>query len=162
MGASVTLECAATGRPAPVLFWSRAGSDDALFAGDARGRFRVGADGSLHIDACQGGDRGYYSCTAVNAVGSEVARAHLEVTESGAVRPPPVLAVLPGNQTLPLNSPALVPCRPADGAGQVSWMKDGQPVAPGQARVQLDTDGTSLKVDGEMRVGRRVGLEAFG
>ncbi|XP_043224573.1 roundabout homolog 2-like [Amphibalanus amphitrite] len=147
LGDSVTLECGTTGRPPPVLFWSRAGSDDALFAGDTRGRFSVGVDGSLHIATCQAGDRGHYSCTAVNAVGSLVARAHLEVAESGAVRPPPVLAVLPANQTLPLNSPALVPCRPADSTATVSWMKDGRPITPGQPRVQLDTDGTSLKVD---------------
>ncbi|XP_037079101.1 roundabout homolog 2-like, partial [Pollicipes pollicipes] len=115
LGASVTLECGVAGHPPPIVFW-------------------VGADGSLRIEAARRADRGFYACTALNVVGSEVARAHLEVAEAG-------------RQTLPLKSLALLPCRPADGAGaSVSWEKDGQPIRPDDPRTPVDEHG-SLKVD---------------
>ncbi|XP_037072033.1 LOW QUALITY PROTEIN: roundabout homolog 1-like [Pollicipes pollicipes] len=147
-GESVTLECGAAGHPTPTVYWTADGSGDTLFAGEQRGRFSVGIDGSLRIDEARRADRGYYACTALNAVGSRSVRAHLEVAEQGRVRPPPVLAVLPGNQTLPLKSLALLPCRPADGAGgSVGWEKDGQPIRRDNPRTQVDPDDGSLKVD---------------
>ncbi|KAF0297409.1 Roundabout 2 [Amphibalanus amphitrite] len=146
-GETVTFECGAAGHPAPLIYWTAATSGEALFAGDSRGRFSVGADGSLRVEEARRSDRGYYSCTALNAVGSEVARAHLEVAESSSVRPPPVLAVLPGNQTLPLKSLALMPCRPADGQqSAVSWEKDGQPISEDNPRTRVVGRG-ALKVD---------------
>ena len=147
-GETVTFECGAAGHPAPTVYWTTASSGDALFAGHARGRFSVDTDGSLRVEAARRADGGFYSCTALNAVGSEVVRAHLEVAERGDLRPPPVLAVLPGNQTLPLKSPALLPCRPADAQrAVVSWQKDGRPVSELNPRTQI-VSGGSLKLEG--------------
>ena len=147
-GETVTFECGAAGHPAPAVYWTTAGSGDALFTGDTKGRFSVGADGSLRVEEARRADSGYYACTALNAVGSEVARAHLEVAERGDVRPPPVLAVLPGNQTLPLKSLALLPCRPADGQqAAISWEKDGRPISEDNPRTQIVSRG-ALKVEG--------------
>lgn len=79
-GSAVTLPCVASGRPAPLLYWS--GPDDAgqpLFAGQSTGRLSVSQDGILRIEGASRADRGYYTCTVLNQAGSEVARAHLQV-----------------------------------------------------------------------------------
>lgn len=64
--------------------------------------------------------------------------------------PPPIIQIGPTNQTLPLGSDAVLPCR-ATGtpAPHVKWYKDGQSLVAGgpQRRVALAQIG-SLKIDG--------------
>ena len=79
VGSSVKLDCLASGNPAPLLFWSKEGSEDTLYPGTTHGTTQVSEDGSLYLAAATEKDTGYYTCTVVNTVGSVVARTHVLV-----------------------------------------------------------------------------------
>jgi len=64
--AAVTLSCAVTGDPLPVLAWTRSGSP--VVTGS---RYRISTDGwSLAISDVQTEDEGVYQCAGTNPGGS--------------------------------------------------------------------------------------------
>ena len=93
-------------------------------------------EGTLSINGVRAEDRGYFICSALSAAGSLSAKAHLEVLGSGEKNapPPPVIDLGPANQTLPLDTIAILPCRasggayflPASTAGHWPWASQSQ------------------------------------
>ena len=124
----VFLDCLVHGTPAPSVFWSREGrSPPELLTADSSSssRWIVFANGTLMITNMRRDDAGPLWCGAVNDAGSLVVRTRLEIVTTTSP-PPVVIEVGPANQTLPLKSPASLPCQ-AEGQ-PVKWLKDGQPV----------------------------------
>ena len=85
-------------------------------------RWNVLDNGTLVIRNIRKDDASSLLCAAVNEAGSLVARTRLEVTIT-SIPPPLVIEVGPANQTLPIKSPASLPCQ-AEGQ-PVKWMHDG-------------------------------------
>ena len=54
-------------------------------------------------------DEGFFVCSAFSVAGSISTKAYLEVTAM-ADEPPPIIKVGPANQTLPVNTLAILPC----------------------------------------------------
>ncbi|XP_029850967.2 roundabout homolog 1 isoform X1 [Ixodes scapularis] len=102
-------DCFATGNPQPSVFWTREGDQVLMFPGKSHGRFSVTNEGTLVISSVRKEDRGYYTCSALSVVGSSMAKGHLEVTAMADL-PPPVIRLGPANQTLPINTAAIMPC----------------------------------------------------
>lgn len=86
-------------------------------------------------------------CCAVNAFGSDVWRAQLSVRLVDD-RPPPVIVQGPANQTLPLKSIAVLPCK-AHGtpAPTIRWYKDNEPLLTNY-RINVSEQGL-LQIKGE-------------
>ena len=66
-----------------------------------------------------------------------------------ADEPPPIIRVGPANQTLPVNTLAILPCE-ASGSPQpsVSWMKNAVPISAIQYDPRITINGTgSLKIE---------------
>lgn len=191
IGSSLSLACSVSGYPPPLVFWRHITGPESggppLYVGQRRGRLSVhGADGSLHVRSAGSSEAGQYICTAVNAVGALSRRFHLDVVADGALAAPsdsssganlavpPIIDIMPSNQTLPLRAPALLPCRPAPsgakaGPVRVRWFRSAtslsyyerragersQRTSPGLrplsgARYGQGPDG-SLKIDGLRR-----------
>ena len=134
-GHTVSLDCPAEGSPRPLIFWSRESSRllDFLFNEGANeeteaagspeeARWTILANGTLVIRDVRREDASALWCAAVNEAGSLMARTRLEVA-SISTPPPVVIEVGPANQTLPVKSPASLPCQ-AEGQ-PVKWKKDG-------------------------------------
>lgn len=85
-------------------------------------------------------------CCAVNTVGSDVWRAQLSVRLVDD-NPPPIIVHGPANQTLPLKSIALLPCK-CIGSPQpiVRWYKDGVTLQTNY-RINVSEHGT-LQIKG--------------
>ncbi|CAN8014284.1 unnamed protein product, partial [Ixodes persulcatus] len=105
-------DCFASGNPQPSVFWTREGDQVLMFPGKSHGRFSVTNEGTLVISSVRKEDRGYYTCSALSVVGSSMAKGHLEVTAMADL-PPPVIRLGPANQTLPINTAAIMPCEAA-------------------------------------------------
>ncbi|EDS32757.1 roundabout 1 [Culex quinquefasciatus] len=79
----------------------------------------------------------------------------IQVTSSFDSSPPPLLQVVPANQTLPRGSVAMLPCR---GSGPFSpkiyWKKNGTDITALGARFSIVQGGT-LKIDGVVLKGPR-------
>jgi hypothetical protein len=84
-GAIATFQCQAVGNPLPARFWSKEGQQELMFPGhvSSDGRMRVSTDGELIIQSVRASDHGYYVCSALNAAGSNVAKAMLKVSGRG-------------------------------------------------------------------------------
>ena len=54
-------------------------------------------------------DEGFFVCSAFSVAGSIATKAYLEVTAL-ADEPPPIIDIGPANQTLPVNTLAILPC----------------------------------------------------
>ena len=70
-----------------------------------------------------------------------------------ADEPPPIIRVGPANQTLPVNTLAILPCE-ASGSPQptVSWMKNAEPISAQQYDPRITINGTgSLKIESKKR-----------
>ena len=82
-GTSVTLECLVTGLPKPSVFWiSEKDEDHIIMPGARSNNMYVTSDGSLKIEDPSVEDSGHYVCTALNIVGSALARSHLVVFDN--------------------------------------------------------------------------------
>ncbi|GLH09012.1 Neuroglian [Gryllus bimaculatus] len=150
-------ECAMVGNPRPSIFWSVEGNRSLLFPGARIDRFAASATPEgravLTLQAVTRNDSGtVVVCTAVNAAGSAVWRARLTVT-SPEDRPPPVITLGPANQTLPVKSMAVLPCR-ATGVPTpvITWYKDGAAVLA-SPRVNVSDSGLLQINDLEKRDG---------
>ncbi|CAK6433530.1 unnamed protein product [Pipistrellus nathusii] len=138
-GQSLTLECDASGFPAPEVTWFKDGQpipdgDSHRLLSEAR---------ALHLPRVQAGDSGLYSCRAENQAGTAQRDFELLV-----LVPPSVLGAGAAQEVLGLaGAPVELECRTAGvPAPQVEWTKDRQPVRPGDPHVQLLEDGQLLRI----------------
>jgi len=141
-------DCVAEGNPSPSVFWTKEGNQDLVFAGTSHGTFHVSPEGSLSIQGVRVEDEGFFVCSAFSVAGSLATKAYLEVTAM-ADEPPPIIRVGPANQTLPVNTLAILPCE-ASGSPQpsVSWMKNVEPISALQYDPRITINGTgSLKIE---------------
>ena len=93
-------------------------------------------------------DEGFFVCSAFSVAGSISTKAYLEVTAM-ADEPPPIIKVGPANQTLPVNSVAILPCEASGSPSPtVSWMKNVEPISGLQydPRITISDPG-SLKIE---------------
>ncbi|XP_077596344.1 roundabout homolog 1-like isoform X1 [Stigmatopora nigra] len=130
VGRTLSFQCEATGNPPPAIFWQREGSESLLFsAPQPFSRLSVSQMGTLTITDVQQSDGGLYSCQALNIAGSVITKALLEVTDSGSELPPPIIRQGPVNQTVPMDSTAVLNCQTAGTPSpSVHWKKDGAPL----------------------------------
>lgn len=74
-----TFRCAATGSPAPSVFWTKEGSPTLMFPNNTYGGIQIGGQGALQIRGVQREDEGYYVCSALSVAGSVTSRVYLQV-----------------------------------------------------------------------------------
>ncbi|KFV74991.1 Hemicentin-2, partial [Struthio camelus australis] len=143
VGAPLELTCLVTGVPMPTVTWEK---DGQLLAGpqlveDAR--TRVLAEGRfLQIRALLVTDRGEYSCTASNSLGTTSLNFQVDIHVAPEIQPgPEALSVL-------VNGSAVLPCQ-AEGwpVPQVTWRKDGQLLPLGGSPRLRMLPGGSLQID---------------
>ncbi|XP_012784766.2 hemicentin-2 [Ochotona princeps] len=131
-GQSLMLECDANGSPAPEIVWLK---DGQLMpqAGSHR----------LHFPRVQETDAGLYTCRAENQAGLAQKDFQLRV-----VVPPSVLGAGVAQEVLGLAGDDVeLECRTSGvPTPQVEWTKDGQPVLPGDPRVQPQEDSQVLRI----------------
>ncbi|KAF6202601.1 hypothetical protein GE061_002999 [Apolygus lucorum] len=124
-------DCVAKGNPRPSVFWTREGSQLLMFPGNSYGRLAVSEGGRLAINGVLSQDTGFIVCSALSVAGSVTARAFLQVRSAGD-SPPPIIEFGPANQTLPVQSTAVMPCQVrGDPQPKVKWFKNGSPLQQG-------------------------------
>ncbi|CAN7940842.1 unnamed protein product, partial [Ixodes hexagonus] len=142
-------DCLATGNPQPSVFWTREGNQVVLmFPGKSHGRFSVTNEGTLIISSVRKEDKGYYTCSALSVVGSSMAKGHLEVTAVEDL-PPPVIRLGPANQTLPVNTAAVMPCE-ATGTPTptIRWQYNAVPLLTSTKHRFVILQSGTLKING--------------
>ncbi|EEB14086.1 predicted protein [Pediculus humanus corporis] len=138
-----TFECVAKGNPPPSVFWTKEGSQDLMFPGNAYGRFHITPEGSLRIQGAQREDSGFLVCSALSVAGSATVRAFLQVTSVADV-PPPILDFGPTNQTLRYGEVASLLCQTSQKDAKIKWYKNGNPLDEGKERFHIKPSGTLL------------------
>uniref|UniRef100_A0AAY4EC31 Roundabout, axon guidance receptor, homolog 2 (Drosophila) n=1 Tax=Denticeps clupeoides TaxID=299321 RepID=A0AAY4EC31_9TELE len=144
-GRSATFPCETKGNPQPAVFWQKEGSQNLLFPNQPQpnSRFSVSPSGDLTISSVQRSDGGYYICQALTVAGSILAKAQLEVTDVLTDRPPPIIRQGPANQTLGVDSVALLKCQASgDPIPNISWLKDGVSLLGKDPRMSLQDLGS--------------------
>lgn len=68
-----------TGVPKPAIYWSLERLDGLIMPGMRNGNMYMAQDGSLKIENPTLENSGHYTCTALNAVGSTLARSHVVI-----------------------------------------------------------------------------------
>ncbi|XP_055600686.1 protein sax-3-like isoform X2 [Uranotaenia lowii] len=143
----VTFKCTASGNPPPSVFWTKEGSQTLMFPNNTYGNIHISSQGSLQVRGAQKDDDGYFVCSALSVAGSTTSRAYLQVTSSFDSGPPPLLQVVPSNQTLPRGSVAMMPCRGSGPASpKIYWRRNATDVTALGARFSIVQGGT-LKID---------------
>ncbi|XP_062275696.1 roundabout homolog 2 isoform X7 [Scomber scombrus] len=145
-GRTATFPCETKGNPQPAVFWQKEGSQNLLFPNQPQqpnSRFSVSPSGDLTISSVQRADAGYYICQALTVAGSILAKAQLEVTDVFTDRPPPIIRQGPSNQTLGVDSVALLKCQASgDPIPSISWLKDGVSLLGKDPRMSLQELGS--------------------
>lgn len=151
IGKEAIFECHATGYPKPTLFWSIEGNRTLMFPGSKYDNIEISLTPEgrsvLSLSKVQRVDSGkIIVCSAVNSVGSVSSRVVLAINTQDD-RPPPIILHGPSNQTLPLKSMAVLPCRAIGTPNPVvSWYRDGIPVTQ-SSRVNISESGTLTLTD---------------
>ncbi|XP_053372877.1 roundabout homolog 1-like [Mercenaria mercenaria] len=149
-GRTVSLQCVAKGNPPPTVFWSKESQENLMFPNRDSGHYSVAEDGTLRIEAVNDSDAGVYVCEALNTRGAAYASAKVEVKAESAFilpahdsRPPPIIKIGPQNQTLHVDSVALLQCE-GDGKPKpiIRWYKNGRPLLMSGPRYALRESGT--------------------
>lgn len=152
MNGIATFQCVAEGNPLPSVFWTKEGSQELMFAGTTHGAMRVSSDGTLTLQGVRKEDAGFYVCSALSVAGSSVTKAYLEVTAIED-QPPPVITTGPANQTLPVNTIAVLPCE-AFGSPKpsIKWLKNETPLtSEATSRILVEPSGT-LVIDSKIEL----------
>ncbi|XP_060573508.1 roundabout homolog 1-like isoform X3 [Ruditapes philippinarum] len=149
-GRTVSLQCVAQGHPPPTVFWSKKSQENLMFPNRDSGHYSVAEDGTLRIEAVNETDAGVYICEALNIRGAAYASAKVEVKAESAfilpdhdTRPPPIITIGPQNQTLHVDSVAVLQCE-ADGDPKpiIRWYKNGRPLLMSGPRYAKRDSGT--------------------
>uniref|UniRef100_A0A671TCT6 Roundabout guidance receptor 2 n=1 Tax=Sinocyclocheilus anshuiensis TaxID=1608454 RepID=A0A671TCT6_9TELE len=145
-GRTASFPCETKGNPQPAVFWQKEGSQNLLFPNQPQqpnSRFLVSPSGDLTITVVQRADAGYYICQALTVAGSILAKVIL-LTD----RPPPIIRQGPANQTLGVDSVALLRCHASgEPVPTISWLKDGVSLLGKDARMSLqDLGSLQIKV----------------
>lgn len=141
-----SLECKASGKPKPTIFWSIVGNRSVLFAGTSLDNIEVtetpGGLSILTISQTITTIQGLVLvCNAVNEVGSVSFRSSIIIAAQDD-NPPPMIIHGPVNQTLPVKSVGNLNCV-ASGTPTpvISWYKDGIPVISSK-RINISDSGS--------------------
>ncbi|XP_058380273.1 hemicentin-2 [Diceros bicornis minor] len=142
--APVVLTCHSTGVPAPVVSWSKAGTQ----LGVRGSGYRVSPSGALEIGQALPIHTGRYTCTARNSAG--VARKHVVLT----VQASPVVKPLPSVVRAAAGEEVLLPCE-ASGIPRpgIAWQREGLSMPAGV--------NTQVLPSGQLRI-IRAGAEDAG
>ncbi|GIY92239.1 roundabout homolog 2 [Caerostris extrusa] len=117
-----------------------------MFPERSYGKFSVSRDGTLTISGVSKEDDGYYICSILSGIGSSMAKAYLEVTAIGDL-PAPIIKLGPANQTLPLNTVAILPCEATgDPPPSIRWFVNSTPLQSRNPRFVVLDSGT-LQID---------------
>uniref|UniRef100_A0A1B0G8V5 Uncharacterized protein n=1 Tax=Glossina morsitans morsitans TaxID=37546 RepID=A0A1B0G8V5_GLOMM len=133
VGDEVLFECQANGYPKPTIYWSLEGNSSLLFPGYKDGRVEVSltSEGRTVLSLLRFAreDSGkVIVCNALNAVGSVSSRTVVTVDTQFEL-PPPIIEQGPINQTLPIKSVVVLPCRTVGSPmPQVQWYLNGIPI----------------------------------
>ncbi|EMP34679.1 Hemicentin-2 [Chelonia mydas] len=140
-GQPLTLDCDVSGIPAPTVTWYK---DGQLLTGSGSLLFLSGAQ-SIRVHKVRKEDAGSYTCKAVNRVGEAQRLFHVLVLVSPVVYgvgSPHDLSVLVGSEVeLQCRTTGVPP-------PQVEWMKDGQPLALMDTRIQFLEQRQVLRIQG--------------
>ncbi|XP_058838004.1 roundabout homolog 2-like [Topomyia yanbarensis] len=144
-----TFRCAASGNPVPSVFWTKEGSQTLMFPNNTYGSIQISGQGSLQIRGVQREDDGYYVCSALSVAGSMTSRVYLQVTSSLDSITPPLLQLVPTNQSLPAGSSTVLPCRLVDPSSnaRIHWERDGIELSTSSISKLTQLPGGSLKLD---------------
>ncbi|VDI07959.1 roundabout, axon guidance receptor 1 [Mytilus galloprovincialis] len=152
VGRSVSLQCVVEGNPPPTIYWRKrsqhaSAEKSLIFPYKPDGRYSVKPDGTLQIDHVQPADAGEFECEALNTIGTASTSVQLKVRENDS-RPPPVIRIVPQNQTLATDETALLHCD-AFGNPQpiVQWYKNGNLLSSDDPRIQQKSSNT-LQISG--------------
>ncbi|ETN61073.1 roundabout 1 [Anopheles darlingi] len=140
-----TFKCTASGNPPPSMFWTKEGSQTLMFPNKTYDNMQVSMQGTLQIRGVQKDDEGYYICSALSVAGSTTSRAYLQVLSSEDSSPPPILQIVPANQTLPQGGVALLPCHATGNpTPMIRWMKNATDInlSGGNGRISIIQTGT--------------------
>ncbi|XP_065087850.1 roundabout homolog 1-like [Ochlerotatus camptorhynchus] len=152
-----TFRCGASGSPSPSVFWTKEGSQTLMFPNNTYGSLQISGQGSLQIRGVQREDEGYYVCSALSVAGSVTSRVYLQVTSSLDSITPPLLQLVPSNQSLPTGSSTVLPCRlepspsssstsnPSD--GRITWERNGFELSLASTTRFTQLPAGSLKID---------------
>ncbi|KXJ75424.1 hypothetical protein RP20_CCG011806 [Aedes albopictus] len=154
-----SFRCGATGNPAPSVFWTKEGSQTLMFPNNTYGSLQISGQGTLQIRGVQREDEGYYVCSALSVAGSVTSRVYLQVTSSLDSITPPLLQLVPTNQSLPSGSSTILPCRLAPTStngqssnsvlddGRITWLRNGFELSPASSTRFSQLPAGSLKID---------------
>jgi hypothetical protein len=80
----VSLSCMVTGSPKPALYWTHELDTELamIMPGTRHKNMYVASDGGLKIEDPSLQNSGHYTCSALNDVGSAIARSHLVIYDS--------------------------------------------------------------------------------
>jgi len=142
VGRTVSLRCEVTGNPPPAVYWNKETSQNLMFPRQDHGRFSVSDGGTLVIEPVRKEDSGEYVCQALSVAGSAFAKAKVTVRDVDP-RPPPIIHQGPQNQTLPVDSVAMLQCHSSgDPAPAIRWYKNNRPLSERDPRIAILDSGT--------------------
>ncbi|XP_062711294.1 roundabout homolog 2 [Aedes albopictus] len=153
-----SFRCGATGNPAPSVFWTKEGSQTLMFPNNTYGSLQISGQGTLQIRGVQREDEGYYVCSALSVAGSVTSRVYLQVTSSLDSITPPLLQLVPTNQSLASGSSTILPCRLAPTStngqsnsvvddGRITWLRNGFELSPASSTRFSQLPAGSLMID---------------
>ncbi|XP_050079640.1 roundabout homolog 3-like [Anopheles maculipalpis] len=135
----------ASGNPQPSVFLKE-GSQTLMFPNNTYDNMQVSVQGTLQIRGVQKDDDGYYICSALSVAGSTTSRAYLQVLTRSDSNLPPILQIVPTNQTLPRGTVATpaMPCHVGNPTPMIRWMKNATDInlSGGNGRFSIIQGGT--------------------
>ncbi|TKS80768.1 Roundabout -like protein 2 [Collichthys lucidus] len=142
-GRTATFPCETKGNPQPAVFWQKEGSQNLLFPNQPQqpnSRFSVSPSGDLTISSRAAGRR-----WLLYLPGSDRCRQYPRQGSTGVLtdRPPPIIRQGPSNQTLGVDSVAMLKCQASgDPIPSISWLKDGVSLLGKDPRMSLQELGS--------------------
>lgn len=163
----LTIECNARGKPTPTIYWARSSSVTKRDNNDEEASdnedFIILENGDLYIERVSKKYEGTYLCQARNEHGQSEAKTYLKV-KPVHFNLPPIIMFGPQNQTIPVNTKAILECMSYDhesnGAGggeyednnrdssvSVKWYKDNRLVVVDELGKHRLLDSGTLQIN---------------